>query len=349
MKTLKPPTIRDVALRAGVAESTVSRVLTGAATPIAISEDTRQRVLRSARELAYRAHPGARALRGKGTNLLGVIVRESDDPFFSQFIDALGNAAKAEGYELALGYAGNDPRLALALSETLDLRFCDGLLLLGDLRESPEDHSYLSQMGEQLPLILACRGSRQLVGANPSVDINNRQGAMLALDHLARLGHRRIAFIGAARLGDLLERGDAYSEFMAGRKDGGAPNEYFQLGDNSLEGGYRLMARLLALPVPPSAVFAADDMMAIGALKAAAVGGWAVPGDLSVVGFDDIKVAAYLNPSLTTVHQPIDELACKSIELLLAFIRTKAAPEPTPHLILEPSLVVRESSAAPRS
>jgi len=348
MKTLKPPTIRDVAWRAGVAESTVSRVLNGATTHIVISEGTRQRVLRSARELAYRANPGARALRGKGTNLLGVIVRESDDPFFSQFIDSLGKAAKDEGYELVLGYAGSDPEQALALSETLDLRFCDGLLLLGDLRESPEDHSYLSLMGERLPLILAFRGSRQLVGANPSVDIDNRRGAMLALEHLAKLGHSRIGFVGAARLGDLLERGDAYKEYMV-KCYGGVPDQYAQLGENSLEGGYRSMARLLALSEPPTAVFGADDMMAIGAMRAAAVSGWLVPGDLSVVGFDDIKVSAYLNPSLTTVHQPIEDLARGSIDLLLASIRAKTAPEPPPHLILEPTLVVRESCAAPRA
>ena len=94
MKTLKPPTIRDVALLAGVAESTVSRVLTGTETPIAISDETRQRVQQAASELAYRAHPSARALRGKGTNLLGVIVREFDDAFFARLVDALVNVAR---------------------------------------------------------------------------------------------------------------------------------------------------------------------------------------------------------------------------------------------------------------
>ena len=130
---------------------------------------------------------------------------------------------------------------------------------------------------------------------------------------------------------------------------GGVPDQYAQLGENSLEGGYRSMARLLALSEPPTAVFGADDMMAIGAMRAAAVSGWLVPGDLSVVGFDDIKVSAYLNPSLTTVHQPIEDLARGSIDLLLASIRAKTAPEPPPHLILEPTLVVRESCAAPRA
>ena len=215
MRAVKPPTIRDVALLAGVAESTVSRVLTGAETSIAISEDTRQRVLQAAGELAYRAHPSARALRGKGTNLLGVIVREFDDAFFSRLVDAFVNVARDVGYDLMLGSAKGDPEQAVALSGTLDMRYCDGLLLLGDLRETPEDHSFLDTLSRQVPLILVCRGSGSLVGDTPSVTMDNRLGARLVLDYLAELGHRRIAFIGSARLGDLHERGEAYAEFMA--------------------------------------------------------------------------------------------------------------------------------------
>ena len=207
MRAVKPPTIRDVALLAGVAESTVSRVLTGAETSIAISEDTRQRVLQAANDLAYRAHPSARALRGKGTNLLGVIVREFDDAFFSRLVDAFVNVARDAGYDLMLGSAKGDPEQAVALSGTLNTRYCDGLLLLGDLRETPEDHSFLDTLSRQVPLILVCRGSGSLVGDTPSVTMDNRLGARLVLDYLAELGHRRIAFIGSARMGFLEDRG----------------------------------------------------------------------------------------------------------------------------------------------
>jgi len=347
MKALKSPTIRDVAQLAGVAESTVSRVLTGAETSIVISDDTRQRVLQAASELAYRAHPGARALRGKGTHLIGIIVREFDDPFFSQLIDALDNVAHDEGYDLVLGSAKGDPERAVALSEILDVRYCDGLLLLGDLRETPEDHSFLNTLSRQVPVISVCRGNRQLVGNTPSVTMDNRLGARLVLDYLAGLGHRDIAFIGSGRLGDLSERGEAYDEFMVERC-GEVPFGYFQHVENSLEGGYQAMTRLLALSRPPTAAFAADDIMAIGALKAAATHGLMVPRDLSIAGFDDIKVAGYLHPSLTTVHQPHEGMARKTIELLLEMIRERAISQPPPHLTIEPTLIQRDSCASPR-
>lgn len=348
MKTLKPPTIRDVALLAGVAESTVSRVLTGAETSIPISDDTRQRVQHAAGELGYRAHPGARALRGKGTGLLGVIVREFDDAFFSRLVDAFVNAARDAGYDLMLGSAKGDPEQAVALSETLNMRYCDGLLLLGDLRETPEDHSFLNTFSGQAPLILVCRGSGPLVGDMPSVTMDSRLGANSVLEYLAELGHRRIAFIGSARLGDLHERGEAYTAFMAERV-GGVPKGYLELVENGLEGGYQAMTRLLALPEPPTALFAADDAMAIGAMKAAAERGVAVPADLSIVGFDDIKLAAYLHPALTTVHQPYEEIACQAVALLVEMIRHRAIPQPAPHIRIPPELVKRESCAPPKS
>ena len=283
-------------------------------------------------------------MRGKGTNLLGVIVREFDDAFFSRLVDAFVNVAREAGYDLMLGSAKGDPEQAVALSETLDMRYCDGLLLLGDLQETPEDLSFLKTLSGQVPLVLVCRGSGELVGDNPSVTMDNRLGARLVLDYLAELGHQRIAFIGSARLGDLHERGEAYTEFMAERF-AGVPAAYRQHVDHALEGGYQAMIRLLALPQRPTAVFAADDNMAIGAMKAAAEHGIAVPADLSIVGFDDIKIAAYLHPALTTVHQPYEEIACKAVELLLGMIRDRAIPQPAPHVIIPPQLVKRDSCA----
>ena len=256
-------------------------------------------------------------------------------------------SARDAGYDLMLGSAKGDPEQAVALSGTLNTRYCDGLLLLGDLRETPEDHSFLDTLSRQVPLILVCRGSGSLVGDTPSVTMDNRLGARLVLDYLAELGHRRIAFIGSARLGDLHERGEAYAEFMA-EQLGGVPAGYLQLVENALEEGYQAMIRLLALPQPPTAVFAADDNMAIGAMKAAAEHGVAVPADLSIVGFDDIKIAGYLHPALTTVHQPYEEIACQAVELLLEMIRDRAIPQPAPHVVIPPQLVKRDSCAPPK-
>ncbi len=346
--THKPITIHDVALQAGVSESTVSRVLSGVATPIPISEETRERVRKAATELSYRPHPLARALRGKGTNLLGLIVREVDDPFFAQLIEVIGNVANEQGYDLILGYAKSDPEEALALSEILDSRHNDGLFLLGDLKESIEDRTFLAQIGKDRRIVSLCRGSQELVSGTPSVGVDNRKGAWLALTYLAQLGHRRIGHITADRLGDLRERMQVYCDFMRDRL-GGSCREYIQLDENSYAGGYRATQRLLSLPSPPTAVFATDDTMALGALSAASDMGRAVPRDVSVIGFDNVKIAAYVRPALTTIRQPIEEIGRKAVELLLEMIREESAPNSLPRLLIEPELVIRQSCASPGS
>jgi DNA-binding LacI/PurR family transcriptional regulator len=342
----KSITIRDVADQAGVSESTVSRVLSGSKTQIAIGQETRERVLQVAEELGYSPHPAARALRGKGTNLLGLIVRDIDDLFFAELIKVIGDAAKQSQYDLVLGYARDDPAEALALSEVLDLRRCDGLFLLGDLKESPQDRTFLANIGKAHLIVAVGRGSQELVHNIPSICIDNRKGAFMALSYLVRLGHRRIAFIDGGRVGDLWERTEAYREFMRERF-GGVCQQHVQSDENSYEGGYRAMKKLLALSSFPTAVFAADDTMAIGALKAASDMGYAVPEDVSVIGFDDINIAAYLQPALTTIRQPIGRMGEKAVELLLEMVREKSVPATVPHLLMEPELIIRDSCAPP--
>jgi DNA-binding LacI/PurR family transcriptional regulator len=174
------------------------------------------------------------------------------------------------------------------------------------------------------------------------VDIDNRKGALLALDHLAQLGHQRIACLDVGRVGDLWERLETYREFMRDRF-GGVPEEYVQPTKNSYSGGYKATERLLSLPTPPTALFAMDDMMAIGAIGAAIDMGWAVPADLSIVGFDDMEVAVYVRPALTTVRQPMEELGRKAVELLLSMIEGVMPCDPCPRVVLEPELIIRDS------
>ena len=346
--TRRTITIRDVAEQAGVSQSTVSRVLNSRDTQIRISQETRQRVHEVAEELGYRPHPGARSLSGSSTGLIGLITREINDPFFAELIDVISNVAKDEGYDLVLGNAKREPENALALREKmLDPRHCDGLLLCGDLRESAEDHTFLDSMGRDHRLVSVSRGSQHLVLNTPSVAVDNHKGVLLALDHLAQLGHQRIACLDVGRVGDLWERLDAYRDFMQERF-GAVPEEYVQPTKNSYKGGYKATKRLLSLPTPPTALFAMDDMMAIGAMGAAVDMGWAVPADLSIIGFDDMKVGAYVRPALATVRQPMDELGRKAIELLLTMIEAEEPCEHCPQLLLEPKLIIRESCAPPR-
>jgi LacI family transcriptional regulator len=139
---------------------------------------------------------------------------------------------------------------------------------------------------------------------------------------------------------------EVYCEFMQDRFTE-SRQEYVQLDENSYEGGYRATQRLLSLPHPPTAIFATDDTMAIGALSAASDMGRLVPRDVSVIGFDDVKIAAYLRPALTTVRQPIEKIGEKAVELLLEMIREGSTPDPLPRLLIEPELVVRDSCAEP--
>jgi len=344
----KSVTIRDVAQLAKVSESTVSRVLSEATTTVSISQETRQRVLSAAGELSYQPHRFARALRGKGTRLLGLIVREIDDPFFASLTEVISSVANEEGFQVVLGYANSDPAEALALSEIPDFRHTDGLLLLGDLRESSEDHRFLATIAEDRWVVSVCRGSQEIVGGIPSVAVDNRVGASMALEYLHQLGHQRIATIHAGRTGDLKERYEAYCEFMSAR-----PSEemgkYIQVDENSYEGGYRATKNLLSLAHPPTAIFATDDTMAIGVLSAAADMGRVVPRDVSVIGFDDIKIAAYLRPALTTVRQPIDQIGRQSVDLLIEMIRKEMLGNPLPRILVKPELVIRDSCAPPRT
>jgi len=343
----KIATIRDVAKKAGVSQSTVSRVLNSSKTQIPISEETRQRVQKIVDELGYRPHPGARSLSGTKTGLLGVIMRDIDDPFFAVLIDVISHFAKEQGYELVLGNAKGDPEKAIALRDRmLDPRHCDGLLLCGDLRESLEDQSFLAHMGRDHRLVSVARGSTHLVQGMAAVSIDNNKGALIALDYLFQLGHRRIACQDVGRVGDIRERLEVYKAFMQERLDG-IPAGYIQAAQNDCGGGYESTRRLLSLPVPPTAIFAMDDMMAIGALGAAADLGWAVPKDLSIVGFDDINVSAFIRPALTTVRQPIEELGRKAVELLLTMIASETSCDPCYQLVLEPELIIRESCAPP--
>ncbi len=344
----KSATIRDVAQQAGVSVSTVSRILTGAETQIAISEETRSRVLKAARDLAYRPHPGARSLRGKTTNLLGLIAREIEDPFFAQMIRVISQEARGLGYEIVLGHAEADPEQAVRLSATmLDLRYCDGLFLLGDLRETSEDHSFLEKIGWSTPLVMLCRGSGQLVKKWPSVNTDNAAGIRMGMEYLASLGHRRIAFLNGGRLGDLNERQQAFRDFMQAHFGESEPG-LVQTAENSLEGGYQAMMNLVQAGSLPSAVFASDDLMAIGAMHAAYQRGIRIPEDISIVGFDDISVSSYTNPPLTTIRQPTEKIGHVAMDTMQALTHPNEQEQPAQHITIQPELVIRESSGPPK-
>jgi DNA-binding LacI/PurR family transcriptional regulator len=333
-------TMKDIAAEAGVSQSTVSRILNDAPLTIPVAAKTRERILAIAKELGYRPHTFARALRGAPTMLLGAVVRDITDLFFASAIESLSIEAKAHGYSVVLGHARASSDEALALAAVLEARQCDAIVLLGDLRDEPRLVEDLQDA--RMPVVALWHGSH--APAFPTVSVDNRAGIRAALDHLCGLGHRRIAFVGDESLADIHERQLAFEEYLGEQGVAVAPG-YVQHVQNTTGGGEAAFAALLALPEPPTAVVAATDVLAIGIIHAAYEGGFTVPADISVVGFDDIPLAAATVPGLTTVRMPIAAMVAAAVDLAVG---AAGADDDEPCVLrFEPTLIVRRSTGAP--
>lgn len=340
------PTMRDIAAAAAVSQSTVSRVLSGAPTAVPIAPETRQRVLRMARELGYRPNPLARGLRGASTNLIGAVVRDFSDPFFAGAIEALVVESMAHGYNVVLGHVpGQVGDEAVSLTTVLETRHIDAVVLLGDMQEHPQLLADLRN--SVVPVVALWPGTspREF----PTVDADDRAGIRAGLSHLVSLGHQKIAFVNAELPNEYRAREDAYLEFMRERF-GAVPQGYAERCPSTLAGGDAALRRLMALPDPPTAVAASTDVVAMGVLHVAHSLGVTVPDHLSVVGFDDILIAAHTVPALTTVRMPISEIVAHAVSQA---VRLAREPAGTPRLpafqVFKPALMVRDSTAPPGS
>jgi DNA-binding LacI/PurR family transcriptional regulator len=334
--------MKDVAAAAGVAQSTVSRILNDAPARISVSAETRERVQVLARELGYRPHPFARALRGAPSMLLGSVVRDITDPFFAGAIEALSIEAKERGYSVVLGHARAKADEALALTAVLEARQCDAIVLLGDLRDEPRLVADLRD--SHVPVVALWYGSHQRGVPFPTVSVDNRAGVRAALKHLTALGHSRVAFVGSESLGDIRERAAAYREFLT--TDGSGPLDgYTRHVPNTIRGGELALSALLRLPEKPTAILAGTDILAIGLIHAAYERGVGVPEQLSIVGFDDIPLAAATVPSLTTVKMPTGEIVAAGVELAVGESRwTSDGDVHAPRVVFQPKLIVRRST-----
>ncbi len=336
------PTMQDIADAAGVSQSTVSRVLTGAPNAIPINPATRERILEVARQMRYRPNPLARGLRGARTMLLGVIVREITDPFFAGAVDAISTEANRRGYNVVLGDAHGHTDEAIALRTVLETRHCDAILLLGDTSDQPRLMEDLRNTN--VPVVGLWQGTARMPGMSV-VGVDNKFGLGGLMDHLIGLGHRKIAFVGGAfvegrLIGDIGERRVAFLE-RAAAEGLETPDGFVRDARNSLGGGAGAFRELMALPDRPTAIIASTDLLAIGALHAAAHMGLNVPGEISIVGFDDLPMAEYTTPPLTTVCMPIAEMAAAGVK---AAIDEGQDLEATALQILQPTIVLRDSS-----
>jgi len=329
---MKRSTIKDVALAAGVAVSTVSRVINDSGYA---SRESRQRVLKAVEELHFQPSRAARSLATGRTGTVALVLPDITNPFFPALARGVEDAASAAGYTVILCNTDNDASQEAMYANLLRQQRVDGVVLTAC---SFNNRDLWSQMTERIPVVLT---DRRLEGAiDETVFVDNVAGAYLATRQLLELGHRRIGLIGGPLgLSTTEDRQRGYEQAL--REAGLEPDEtLMRNGDFRYASGYARMRELAEQHV--TAVFAANDMMAIGAIRAVEDAGGRVPDHIAVVGFDDILLASMIKPGLTTIAQPTYQMGVMAVDRLLERMRTDATGEPR-QVVLEPTLVVRDS------
>lgn len=331
--------ILDVARLAGVHPSTVSRALHRADLPL--RPETRRRVLAAVERLEYRPSAIARGLRLQRTQTLGMLVPDITNPFFPPIIRGAEEAARERGYELVLCNTDDAPERETASLRVLRERQADGVLIA---TSRMADTTVAALRRERFPFVLVNRGSS--VEADPSVEVDNERASDAVIAHLASLGHRRIGHIaGPLSTTTGAERAAGYRAAMRARgleTDSALLVEADAYAESS---GHAAATRLLRRS--PTAIFAANDLLVLGALRAAREAGLCVPRDVSLVGVNDIPLGDLIDPPLTTIRVPQREMGRIAARMLIALL--EGAPVVQRHVLLDPTLVVRGSTAAPRA
>lgn len=344
-----PVTIADVAKRAGVSTATVSRVLTGVGRA---RLETRERVIAAASELRYRPSGIARSLKLKTTQTLGLIVTDIENPFFPELVGAVEDAARAAGFALLLCNAADDPEREVSSLDLLIERRVDGVIIAAS--SLPADHSaWLESI--PVPVVLVnCVGKD---APRPAIWSDNVRGGQIAAEHLLGLGHRRIGILTAEpRHWDAADRA---AGARAALVDAGISPDDIVVGHGSADvaSGEAAMKDVLARAPDISGIVAYNDQTAIGAMRAIRASGRRIPDDVSVVGFDDVELAGYVEPPLTTIAQATAAMghwAVERLQRLLAAERVRHAGPADAHgqpaealpdrTILPVRLVVRGST-----
>lgn len=327
-------TMKDVARLAGVSTSTVSHVVNNTRF---VSNEIRERILKAVAELNYSPSALARSLKINQTRTLGMIVTTSNNPFFAEVVAGVERICYQRGYTLVLCNTEGDPaRLSHSLEVLLQKRI-DGLLLM--CTESRSASAEVFERHPAVPVVVMDWGP--LTSRADRIQDNSALGGYLATRHLIEQGHRRIGLIsGPVDKLPAQSRQEGYRRALAEAR---IPyrQEYVVTGDFEFAGGITGMQQLLALPEPPTAVFAGNDVSAVGVYQALYRAGLRVPQDISVIGYDDIELARYLTPPLTTIHQPQEALCRQAVDILLDRIQ---GADDAPRLVsLEPTLIRRES------
>lgn len=327
-------TIREVAESAGVSYATVSHVINNTRV---VSPETRERVLTAMAELNYRPNALARSLRQGKTNTLGLVLPDSANPFFAEISRGIEDEAFNKGYSVFLCNTELDTQRELFYVDVLSKKQVDGIIFVaaGDQADSLD---FLVRQG--MPVVMIDRNL-----PNVQVDAvlpDHQLGGFLATRHLLALGHTRIACIaGPSSITPSAERITGYRKALE-QADLPYDEKLVIRGDYHAQSGMEITDSILKMEPRPTAIFALNDLMALGALRAAAEAGCSVPRDLAVVGYDDLELSQYTNPPLTTVAQPKKEIGVQAVSLLVERILQKSRPPR--RVVLPPELIVRRST-----
>jgi LacI family transcriptional regulator len=332
---MKTTTIRDVAKAAGVHPSTVSRVINGNSN---ISQETVKKVLSVIKKLNYTPNALARGLKTNKLHTFGMLIPDIANPFFAGLARGVEDAANEHGYNVILCNTDDCFEKEITYLRLLKERRIEGLILAN---VKFRDQSIIELEKRNFPYMLLSRNIKGL--QKNSISIDNIAGGFLATQYLIRLGHKKIGHItGPYNITAAIDRIKGYKKAL----------EYYQIpfnkqyileGDFRIKGGYRAMNNYFKLSNPPTAIFTANDLLAVGAIEAIRENSYDVPHDFSVVGFDNIRLASYLSPPLTTIRQPMIEMGYLAIIKLLERIKKNVSHE---NICIKPDLVERKSCRA---
>ncbi|MFA5803471.1 MAG: LacI family DNA-binding transcriptional regulator [Melioribacteraceae bacterium] len=329
-------TLKDIAEKTGVSVSTVSRVLHDNTKKYKISEETQTRVKQAAKEIGYRVNALARGLRLQKTYEIGIIVPDIANPFFSAVIKSLAGELRQRGYNFIVYDSDEDITIERSAIKSLLEKRVDGLVIAS----VGQDYSHIQKIRDaRIPLVMVDRCFDAL--DVDSVSVDNVKGSLLAVDHLIKEGHHRIAFIqGLPGTYANETRLQGYKSALYGA--GISIDEQLIVGDDfRSHNGYLKTKMLLKLSDPPTAIFTAGDLIALGTLEACRENKISIPGDLSLITFDDPDFASYLSPALTAVEQPITKMAEMAVAML--YNRMKNPDDERTKILLEPKLNIRSS------
>ena len=330
--------IKDIAQAAGVSHSTVSRALSGS--PL-VKTETKARIQRLAQEMGYTPDAIARGLVTRHTRTVGVVVTTITDPFVAEVVQGIEDTALENDYSVILASSAGEPDREVAAVEMLRAKRVDGVMVTSS-RVGALYLEHLERIG--VPVVLINNHNEQSGRYTFSVSVDNQHGGHLATRHLIERGHRRIAYIsGTIDQSDSAGRLEGYRQALEENDIPFDPTLVVP-GNGRLDGGERALHALTSLGSPPTAVFCYNDVTAIGLMCAARQAGLSVPEHLAVVGFDDIPLATYVCPPLTTVAQPQRDMGRQAMNMALALIAAGDSTASFSDIVVKGRLTVRETT-----